>query len=65
MFFRRGISNDGWLQVKLWIFSIGAILALLGMGFRNDWIMGAAGLVLLAGVLLRFVDRKPQGPDED
>lgn len=58
------MSDDGWLQVKLWIFSIGAILALLGMGFHNDWLLGAGGIVLLAGVLLRFVDRKPGEPDE-
>lgn len=65
MFFRRGVSDDQWLQAKLWIFSVGAILALLGMSLRNDWIIGLAGLVLAAGVLLRFVDRKPVEPEEE
>jgi len=59
MFFRRGVSDDDdpWLQAKLWIFTTGALLALLGMGLRNDWLMGAAGLVLGIGVVLRFVRR--------
>ncbi|MFP4623344.1 MAG: hypothetical protein ACOC3J_01965 [Gemmatimonadota bacterium] len=58
MFFRRGLSGpDPWLDIKLWIFSIGAILALLGMGFREEWLIGAAAVVLLAGLALRFVRR--------
>lgn len=62
MFFRRGVSDDDqWLQAKLWIFTVGALLALLGMGLRNDWLMGAAGLVLAIGVVLRFVSRKDGG----
>ena len=61
MFFRRGVSDDGWLQLKLWLFSIGALLALVGMFLENDWVVGAAGVVLLAGFLLRFAP----GPDAD
>lgn len=64
MFFRRGVAEDDpWLQAKLWLFSIGALLALLGMGLENDWLMGAAGVVLLAGLVLRFV-RHPGRPDD-
>lgn len=71
MFFRRGLSDgDGWLNVKLAVFSIGAMLALFGMGFRNNWLMGAAGLVLLAGIALRWLPepgdrerRQDQGQD--
>lgn len=55
MFFRRDPSDDEWLQVKIGIFTVGAVLALLGMGFANDWLMGAAALLLLGGVALRFV----------
>lgn len=63
MFFRRGVADDDpWLDVKLWIFGLGAILALLGMGLRNDWLIGAAGIVLAVGVLLRFVRRGPGDP---
>ena len=63
MFFRRGVSDDGWLQVKLWLFSIGALLALVGMFLQNDWVIGGAGLVLLAGFALRFASAP--GPDGD
>lgn len=67
MFFRRGVSDtdDHWLQVKLWLFGIGAVLALLGMGFQNDWLIGAAGLVLAAGVALRFIRRPGSPPPPD
>lgn len=55
MFFRRGVAeDDGWLQVKLWIFSIGALLALVGMALENRWLIGGAGLILGVGVVLRF-----------
>ncbi|MFO7894967.1 MAG: hypothetical protein R6U63_14740 [Longimicrobiales bacterium] len=58
MFFRRGVGGDDrWLQAKLWIFSIGALLALVGMFLENDWLIGGAGLVLAAGLVLRFLDR--------
>ena len=63
MFFRRGVSDDGWLQVKLWLFSIGALLALVGMFLENDWVIGGAGLVLLAGFALRFLPRRVDDAD--
>lgn len=56
MFFRRGVADDDpWLGPKLWLFSIGAALALLGMGTRTRWLIGLAAVVLAAGVLIRFV----------
>lgn len=62
MFFRRGVAdNEQWLQAKLWLFSTGALLALLGMLLENDWLIGAAGVVLLAGLLLRFFRRPGDG----
>ena len=54
MFFRRGIRDDRWLGLKIAFFSVGALLAVVGMSFRNDWIVAAAAFVLFAGFLLRF-----------
>lgn len=62
MFFRRrSEGDDRWLMVKLWMFGFGAALAVLGMVFENDWLIGAAALVLAGGVVLRFVPRTPRG----
>jgi hypothetical protein len=47
------------LVPKLWIFGIGALLALLGMALENDWLIGGAGVVLAVGIVLRFVRRSP------
>jgi hypothetical protein len=61
VFFRRGVSEDDrFLQAKLWIFSTGAILALVGMGLQNDWLIGVAGLILAAGIVLRLVGRRKE-----
>ncbi len=66
MFFRRGVADDDpWLGPKLWLFSIGAVLALLGMGLENDWLIGAAAVALVAGLALRFVKRATPGQEED
>jgi hypothetical protein len=64
MFFRRGVPDNGdpWVTEKIWIFTSGALLAMVGMFLDNRWLMGAAGLLLLAGVLLRFVPRRQ--PDD-
>ena len=66
MFFRRGVSRDDrWLQAKLWLFGVGALVALVGMALEIDWLIGAAGVILLAGILLRFLGGTGQGPLED
>lgn len=66
MFFRRGVSgrDDPWVTEKIWIFTIGALVAMVGMLVENPWLMGAAGLLLLGGILLRFIPRRP-GEGED
>ena len=64
MFFRRGVGEDDrWLETKLWLFSIGALLALVGMFLENEWVIGAAAIVLLAGFLLRFAPGDGDGAD--
>lgn len=65
MFFRRGVADDDpWLRPKMWLFSIGALLALVGMGLGVDWLIGAAAVLLLAGMALRFVKR-PDGSEAE
>ena len=63
MFFRRGLRDDGWLEAKIVLFGAGALLAVVGMSLANDWILGAAGLLLAAGVVLRFIPSR--GDDHD
>lgn len=41
----------------MWIFGVGAVLALLGMGLSNDWLVTLAAVVLASGVLLRLLNR--------
>lgn len=65
MFFRRGgREEDDRLSEKIAIFTVGALLALLGMVLGNDWIVGVAALVLAAGVVIRFASRRAPSDDE-
>ncbi len=64
MFFRRGTSHGPWLQARIWSFTAGALVALVGMVLQNDWIIGLAALILAAGFALRFIDRDDD-PDRD
>jgi hypothetical protein len=59
VFFRRGVADDDpWLREKLWIFGAGAIVVLIGMGLESGWVLGLGGLLLAAGIVLRFVPRR-------
>jgi hypothetical protein len=65
VFFRRGVpGDDPWTTEKIWIFTVGALLAMVGMLLDDRWIMGAAALLLLGGVLLRFVPRGTAGGED-
>ena len=56
MFFRaRATGEDPWLASKLWLFGAGAALGVVGMFLRSDLMVVAAGFVLVAGLLLRFL----------
>lgn len=57
MFFRRrpADSEDPWLETKIRLFMLGALLALLGMALESSWLIGGAALLLLCGLLLRWV----------
>jgi hypothetical protein len=61
-FRRRAAGEDPWLVAKMWIFAIGAGLALAGMATEIRWLIGAAAVVLVAGIAIRFV---PRGGDPD
>jgi hypothetical protein len=68
MFFRRGTSHhdDPWLTEKLWLFTAGAVVALLGMLFDTSWLMGVGAFILACGVLIRFLPRgEHYGEPED
>lgn len=65
MFFRRGLgAPDPWLKPKLWLFTLGALLALLGMALESEPLIGVAGAALAAGLLIRFLPA-PQDREED
>ena len=64
MFFRRGVADDDpWLRPKMWLFTAGAIVALLGMLTSRDWLIGIAGVLLAIGLLLRFVPHPGRSGD--
>lgn len=65
MFFRRGVRDDGHLPTKIALFTVGALIALVGMALRNDWVIGLAGIVLAAGFLLRFIPGGDDGSDAE
>jgi len=57
---RRPRGPGRFLQWKVWLFSLGAILLLVGMARNIDLLVGAAIGVLAVAFLLRFFER-----DED
>ena len=64
MFFRRGSRDDRWLEIKIILFGAGSLLAVVGMSLGNDWVVGAAGLLLAAGIVLRVVPAGDDGTDD-
>jgi hypothetical protein len=62
LFFRRGSrTDDPWLTEKLWLFTLGAVGALLGMLLDNGWVMALGGVALAGGLILRLVPRGSAG----
>ena len=56
IFVRRGSGGpDPLLERKVQIFLAGAALALVGIGVDSSLLVGLAILVLLAGVIVRFL----------
>ena len=50
------------LEWKVRVFTLGAALAVAGIYFEERWMTGAAIVVLVGGVLLRYI---PSGRVED
>lgn len=59
VFLDRSRRSDRHLEWKVRLFSVAAVLALVGMYFDERWMTLSALAVLLVGVLLRF---GPKGP---
>lgn len=59
---RRRSGPDPLLEWKGWILAAGAILALAGIRMGSSFLTGAAIVVLLGGVGLRFL--RPRGSGE-
>ncbi len=57
---RRPRKDDRWLQLKVWSFTVGAVLAVVGMATEIEWLIWTAVGVLVPGFAARFF---PQGED--
>jgi hypothetical protein len=65
VFFRRTQSDDDpWLREKVWIFTAGAVVALVGMLSDTTWVIGLGALILLSGIALRFLPRRERDPSD-
>lgn len=60
MFFDRDRRAGRYLEWKVRLFSVAAVLAVVGIYLDNRWMTGSAAVLLLAGVLVRFLP-----PDSD
>jgi hypothetical protein len=61
-FHRRSAPTDArFLEWKVRLFTIGAVLALAGMYLELGWMVGVAIGFLVAGFALRFVPNEPSG----
>lgn len=62
---RRPRGPGRFLRWKMWLFSVGAILLLVGMARNLDLLVGAAIAVLAVAFLLRFFERDEDDGDDD
>ncbi|MSR19648.1 MAG: hypothetical protein EXR91_01520 [Gemmatimonadetes bacterium] len=52
-----------YLAWKIRIFSVAAVVALVGMYLNNPWITGAALVLLFVGMMLRFLPEPTASKD--
>ncbi len=62
LFFRRSDDGAPWLHARLWLFGIGAAIALAGIALDDDRVIGAAILILAVGFLLRLLPGRDGEP---
>ena len=53
------------LEWRIRTFGVGAILAVVGMATGQSWLVNVAIVVLVIGVLLRFLPEPRETGDED
>jgi uncharacterized membrane protein len=53
------------LEWRIRLFGVGAILAVVGMAAEQPWLINLAIVVLVIGVLLRFLPEQRRAGDED
>ena len=58
---RRKRGPDENLSLKVQVFFVGAALALVGIGLDSSILVGVAIVILVAGVLLRFLPGAVEG----
>ena len=58
----RSVYSMAW---KVRLFSLGAVLALVGIYLDNRWLTGSALVVLVGGVALRFFSSHAPQTDEE
>lgn len=59
---RSSTPNPRLLGLRIALFGVGAIVAVIGMGLQVTWLVNAAIVVLVAGFVLRFV-RSSEEPE--
>lgn len=65
MFVDRRRRHDPLLEWKVRLFSVAAVLVVLGLYFGERWMTGSAIVVLLAAMLLRFLPHARDAAHED
>ena len=61
MFFDRSRRAGRYLEWKVRLFTLGAVLAVVGMATGQSWMTWVAIIVLAGGMMLRFL---PSGTDD-
>ena len=64
LFIDRKPRSRRFLVWKTRIFAVAAVIALVGMYLNNPYVTGAALVLLLVGVALRFVPERRSSPSD-